>query len=699
MSRTRTRARSAGTVREAPRTSPLRIHAAPPDPAAAARLERFGLAVVGVVFLVLLVIAVGPHRVGDYFTETDFYGAYADGARLIQSGHLDPSRYAVVGPVYEIALALTGFVIRDLFLAAELLSVLSMTVAAWAWLRLLARRGDARLALAGVLLLACNGTFVRYGYAATTDALAFALQSVSLLVLLTGTGSRAALLAGGLTGLAFLTRYNAGVLLVAGLVAILAGGTLHPRRRAAALAFLAGFALPVVPWTVFAFARGVRFASQLHHNIAFDVFARPQKIPWDEYQRTMQPQFHSLGDVIARDPGAVAARELANVGGHLALDAKLLLGPFVAVTAAVGLVLALLDGTVRRLWPVLLAAGLQFVALVPAFHSPRYSLAVLPGYLLLAAAAFASPRFALVAGGRVWIKAVLAVVVLAASIGMAWKEVRFTFTQLPYQVLEVAETLRAQRRPGDQIVARKPHIAFHGDVRSVGFPFADSLGTLARWVHEHKVRWMFFSWPEYETRPQFGYLLDTTLHVPGLTVRHETRDHRAVLYEIGPEFGTLSAEMADPTNLLYHRARGGLIIDSTHVGSWRAIGRIAFQRGAYGEARTALGALILRGVADLEDVLLYGECCLQTNDPVEAGAAFDRAEQMQPGNVMARIGRGWSRLLTRRPADAAELWRPVIGQTRDPATLTRMVELYTSLGDAAAASQARARLALTQGRP
>lgn len=695
MSRTRTRARAAAPTRQAPRTA-VRLNAAAPDPAAAARLERLGLGVVGVVFVVLLVLALGPHTVGDYFTETDFYGAYADGARMIQSGHLDPSRYAVVGPVYEIALALIGFVVRDLLTAAELLSVLSMTAAAWAWTRLLARRGDARIALIGVLLLASNGTFLRYGFAATTDALAFALQSLSLLVLLTGTGAGAALLAGSLTALAFLTRYNSGVLLVAGLVTIVAGATLYPRRRAAALAFLAGFALPVVPWTAFAFARGVRFASQLHHNIAFDVFARPKKIPWDEYQRTMQSQFHSLGDVIARDPGAVMARELANVGEHLKLDARVLLGPFLAGAALLGIGIGLLDRSLRRLWPVLLAAGLQFLALVPAFHSPRYSLAVLPGYLLLAAIALGSPRFALVINGRFWIKALLAVAVLAASVQMAWKEIHFVFTQLPYQVLEIARTLKAERRPGDTIIARKPHIAFHGDVRSLGFPFADSLGTLAAYAHQHRVRWLYFSWPEYETRPQFGYLLDTTLHVPGLTVRHASADHRGVLYEIGPAFGTQSRETADPITLLYHRARGGLVIDSTNVPSWRAIGRIAFQRGAYGEARSALGHVIVSGAAEVEDLLLYGESCLQTNDPDEAGGAFDRAEQLQPGNVMARIGRGWSRLLTRRPADAAELWRPVISQARDPATLGRMIELYSTLGDAAAVSEARAQLARIQ---
>src|SRR5215475_10454788 len=69
----------------------------------ALRLAWILLALFGIA---LLVIALGPHKVGDNFAETDFYGGYADGARALQRGRLDPARYGVVGPGYEVALAL-----------------------------------------------------------------------------------------------------------------------------------------------------------------------------------------------------------------------------------------------------------------------------------------------------------------------------------------------------------------------------------------------------------------------------------------------------------------------------------------------------------------------------------------------------------------------------------------------------------------
>src|SRR5262249_11396659 len=138
-------------------------------------------------------------------------------------------------------------------------------------------------------------------------------------------------------------------------------------------------------------------------------------IAWDDYQRTMQSQFHSLGDVIARDPGAVLSRELLNVVTHLLLDVRTLLGAATGVAALIGLLFASRDGTLKRLWPLLLTGALLFLALVPAFHSERYSLAILPVYLTFAGWCFASPRFALPAG-RVWIKGVLIAVPLALSL-------------------------------------------------------------------------------------------------------------------------------------------------------------------------------------------------------------------------------------------------------------------------------------------
>src|SRR4029077_15761560 len=72
------------------------------DPVHARRYAWVTGLVVIALALALIVMISGPHRVGDYFAETDFYGAYADGAKALQHGVLDPTRYGVVGPGYEV---------------------------------------------------------------------------------------------------------------------------------------------------------------------------------------------------------------------------------------------------------------------------------------------------------------------------------------------------------------------------------------------------------------------------------------------------------------------------------------------------------------------------------------------------------------------------------------------------------------------
>ena len=702
-----TRRSSASRTRPAPPRSPqarpwFALDADPVLDAGAARmLTRLALAVALLLGIALLAMALGPHRVGDYFTETDFYGGYADGARALQRGHLDPARYGVVGPGYEVALALVGLLVRDLLLAAELLSVLAVVAGALLWFRLLARRADARLAFVALLFLATNGTLFRYGYSVTTDALAFALQALALLLLLAHARPRAALLAGSVAALAFLTRYSAAYLLPAGLVALLAGGTLQPRRARAALLFAAGFAALVVPWMLFSLAHGGTLASQLHHNIAYDVFARARGIPWDDYQKLLQSQFRSLGDVIARDPAAVARRELFNVWDHLRLDARDLLGWPVAAAAAVGIVLAALDGTLRRLWPLWLAGALAFLILVPVFYSQRYSLPLLPVYAALAAAAFASPRLALVVrrGPKPWLKPLLAALPLALAAQASARLQARVIDQLPVEILECARTLKAEARPGDRVIARKPHIAFHAGVEAVPFPFTKTLPELADYARARRARWLFFSWPEAQMRPDYFYLLDTSGVVPGLTVRNASSGHPAILYEIGPEFGTAPVWLANDTLAALHTSRARLLVDPRDVRALYTLGFIERTRGRYGEARLHLERAARLKPNDLATALLLGEVYLMSDDARRAADAYRQALSLDPTSVAAQVGLGWAALIAHRPADAARIWRGLIALTRDGATLQRMAELYHAMGDPAAETEARAALARLGGPP
>lgn len=667
-------------------------------------LERLAWALIAVLAAVLGFVVFGPHRIGDMMTETDFYGAYAEGARLVQQGVLDPSRYGVIGPGYEVALGLFGFIVRDLFLAAELLSLLATCASVLLWFYIVRRLAGARVALATCLFIATNAFLIRYGYSATTDALALLLQSLALWFLLVRPGTRSLMAAGAIAALAFLTRYNGIYLLPAGVLIVLLGGAAEApaswkQRIRPALVYAGMFLLPVVPWVLYSLARGGSMSFELHHNIAFEVFARPQGIVWDDYQKLMQPEFNSLWDVIARDPGAVVSRMLFNLGDHLRLDARDLLGWPVAICSLIGLGFAVYSGAWRRLWPLAIAAGLLFLTLVPVFHSSRYSLSLLPLYATLAGACFGLPLFALAFGRdrRVWLKALVIVVPVVLTVRAAYAQLSATFYSLPLEILEAAEVLKSEKAEGDKVIARKGHIGYYAELPVVPFPFVDRIEDLAAYAKEQDARWLYASWVEVFTRARFWFLLDTTATVPGLTPRFVTSDHPAVLYEIGPDFGIPPAWYANDTLRSWYTARAQLMVNPANTQALYTIGQVHHSRGELDEARPALERLLQYDPANFSGWLLLGDTALRQGELDVALNAFDRAGSLRPESPAAQIGKGWAYLQGGRDREAAATWRPVIAATRDTGTLLRMMELYQSLGDAQAVQAASAALRSLQG--
>jgi len=640
-------------------------------------LSRLAWALAGLLAVLLFAVILGPHRIGDYFTETDFYGGYAIGARLIQSGHLDPARYSVVGPVYELVLASVGFVTRDLFLGAELISLLATVATLIALFLLVSRRMGERVGIFAALFFATNAWVFRFGYSATTDALAIALQALALMLALSRPSARGAALAGLAAAAAFLTRYNAIYLLPAGLLIL----WLETPRRTT-LAFALSFLAPVAAWVLWCLAQGSHFSFQLHHNIAYEVYARHDGIVWDEYQKTLQPKFHNLWDVVRLDPARFFARMVSNVFEHLELDAQKLLDWPVAIAVALGLALALGTGSFGPLVTFALAGALLFLTLVPVFYAERYSMALMPFYATYAALLFGLPRFAFATRGRgVWLKAVLAAIPLAlATLHSVDSQLR-TFDQLPIEVIEDARVLRQLARPGDAVIARKPHLAYHAGLQSVAFPFTTTIPELAEYARRNHARWLFVSWPEVETRPDYWHLLDTTGVMPGLEVVHVTAPRPSVIYEIGPDFGKLPAWYASDTLRSYHTARAQLMVMPNMFQALYALGDIYRAWGEPDSSRKYLEQALAARPQNVHVLILLGELEIGQHQIDAAESYYERADRIQPGNVDARIGLGWTALISGRVEEAAMTWKPVIRFTEDPTTVRRMVELYRARGD------------------
>ena len=588
-------------------------------------------------------IALSLHPVGDYYTESDFYGGYAIGARAIQHGIINPSRYPVVGPGYEFALALLGAGGLDLFLAGKLLSAACATLALALWSVLLRRRAGAQVALAVTVLFAANPVFVRYAYSATTDLLGTFLASASMFALLTSRSRRGVLCAGVLAALATLTRYNVFALVPAAFLTLawLEPQTAFSRRRALA-AYLAGFGVIVLPWAAYSLLAGAIPGIHLYENFGFYLNPDPSRNVQDEYGflANAAPPSETLLELLRTRPLELVRRSLVNIPAHLARDAKELLGIPIAALCALGVLAA---GSMRRaLRPVWLHGALLFAALVPVFYSDRYSLPLIPIYLGFAGLIVApAPGFLRAIPGIV-----RAVMLAAAAVWLiAWcvPYQRAVLELAPIETRDAGRALAGQSSPGERIVSRKGHIGYYSGLTVVPFPRFHTLRELADFARGHGARYLYFSWYEALLRQEFAYLLDTTATVPGLTVQHVTTSNPGVTYRIGPQFGEDPEWLHDDARRRVHVARAlvQVLPDSlvwTH--------RLVLAADALGENRLgdALREAELASRTRPGDALawtLQGEALRQMQRPNEARIAFRRALARDPKDEQARIGLGF----------------------------------------------------------
>lgn len=78
------------------------------------------------------------------------------------------------------------------------------------------------------------------------------------------------------------------------------------------------------------------------------------------------------------------------------------------------------------------------------------------------------------------------------------------------------------------------------------FPNVLTLDELGAFCRRERIRHLYYSWYEVRLRPQFGYLLDTSAIVPGLTPLHATSDKPSATYRVGPDVGETPSWWQDP---------------------------------------------------------------------------------------------------------------------------------------------------------
>ena len=637
-------------------------------------------------------IAFAGHTVGDYSAESDFYGGYAEGARLVQRGVLDPQRYIVVGPIYESALALWGRLSGDLFLGAELISLVSAIATLGLWFAMVRRLAGAAAGAWTLAVLATNPSFARYAYTASTDMLALFLQSASLFAMLAARGALAPWVAGALAGLATLTRYS-GIYLLAGtwFVSGMPSAT-RPAGRAAG-AFLAGFLLVVGPWLAYSLASGVVPGEQLVRGYSFYSNSGGSRFSQESVRRLAEaPRPHAaLGEVVTADPGAFLAGLLRAVPGHLEGDARELLGwPVAAVLLIGGLSLAR-STAAKRLLPISILGVCAFATLLPAFHSHRYSLTLAPFYATAGAGLALWP---LGAGGlRVgpFLGRVVGVAAIAVALISNVRLQREALRRQPREVIEAGRSLAAMASPGDRVMSRKGHIGYYSGLDVVPFPRFRTLRELAAHARAQGADFLYYSWYETQLRPEFRYLLDTTATVPGLSIVSVPAAGPAVVYRIGPDFGRPPEWIADDFARSIHEARamvrvGGASVAPEHH---RVLALAALLDRRWEEALEHATAAAAAAPDDALAHTFRGEALRHLDRNDDARAAFSRAIALDPSEPAAAIGLGRVERADGNWDRAARWWRTAAGVTGDTELLAEISRLLAGVADSSGARDVR----------
>ncbi|HDS73903.1 MAG TPA: hypothetical protein ENN56_00030, partial [Firmicutes bacterium] len=225
--------------------------------------------VTGSYAVVMGVISFTMWPVGGYGVETDAFAGYLpDAAKLLNGSFTTLDGFK--GPGYHIAVAAVGLIVRDLFLAAKLIAIVSASAVLLLTFRLVRAFLGAKAAWITFAVIATNAQFALYTIQVGTDVYFLALAVAAGYFILDRPGVsrtrhvRRAFIAGAIGGLAYLTRYNGLFLLLGGtIVYLLADWKETPEysettdeqplpwrtRVYRTIAFVFAAAITILPWS------------------------------------------------------------------------------------------------------------------------------------------------------------------------------------------------------------------------------------------------------------------------------------------------------------------------------------------------------------------------------------------------------------------------------------------------------------------
>jgi 4-amino-4-deoxy-L-arabinose transferase-like glycosyltransferase len=490
-------------------------------------------------FLTMLFIGFSYHKIGDFGVETDFYWSYVPEAKAFMNGHVLISSFR--GPVYPIVLALFHLIIGEFFKSGLFISVLSASVVVFLTYRVLQFLFDQEIAFITAVFLVLNPIFVQYSYTAGTDMFFNAIIACILYLLLTTSSfswTRSVVI-GIMSGLAYLTRYNGIFILLTIPVVICVFNPTRSnlkKRLLFSILFVLTFFISILPWGVYCLhEKREFFYNHNYQNIAYELYGKG-KMSWDAFWFGNKLNITSFADVVLKSPKLFLIKMIKNIPDHFFNDLAKLTGWHIGVFVIVGLASLFINRLNRSQWIYYIFNLCFFGVLLTVFYGQRFSLFLLPFYIVTALQTFILIQNHLI---RKAIYRHLTQVVLIFMIAFTlFRSYRFNSKNIssgPKEILSVAQWFEKyvpKDRKGQTVSARKPHIAYYLGLKFVPLPFVNSWEELIAELEKKGIDYLYIGVMEASTRRELQFLLDPSHAPPELSPIVYTKVPPSVLYRI-----------------------------------------------------------------------------------------------------------------------------------------------------------------------
>jgi hypothetical protein len=503
--------------------------------------KHTGLIIAGFYLVVVGLISFIFHTVGDYGIETDFFWGYVPSAKQFLSGHIAIDGFR--GPLYPMVLGITGFLLGDFFKAGILIAVISASFVIYFTFELLRKIFSPLVSFFVTLLLVVNPVFIQYSYSAGTDMFFNALVAATLFFFLKNKelNYKSIILAAFFGGLSYLTRYN-GIFLISFVFVILFVNYWKINwitKFKTSLLFVVVFLVTFSPWGFYCLSeKGSFFYNENYKNIGFEVYGKG-KMSWDDFWFKESSKITSFSEIIFKDTGLFLSTIVNNVADHFSSDMEKLVGWQLSVFVLLGLVLLIISNPFKS-WKsqetsYYLVNLFFFALLLLVFYSERFSLFLIPFYILIAVQSFFYEKFKITKFLPITFRYLLLSGLIIFTLVKSYSFNSENINSGPTELLTLhnwyEEHIPPEQR-GKIVAARKAHVAYYLDMKFQLMPMADSYDEFIKKLREEHVDYLYFGIAEAGLRREFQYLIDPKGKHPGLEVVVYFKNPPSVFYRV-----------------------------------------------------------------------------------------------------------------------------------------------------------------------